>query len=297
MKNIKNKKPTLIVAIPAYNEEANIANVIDSLIHQEKKNFTMEKIVVYSDASTDNTEKIVSRISKHLRIVKLVRGNTRRGKMYRLNEIFHSCSSDILVVVDADIKLSGKNFLNHLIHDIVYDSKAQLVSAHQVPLRPANFIGKIIYASFITWDYIRLGVPNYDHLQNFCGAATAYRGIFAKTLRIPKAFNEERLYLYSQAKKVNGFRYSYSAKIFYLPVATFHDFVGLSHRSFGSKMSDVYTIPFSYKVKGLIKSFLHQPLYATLGLVLNIFIGKLRPKKIINNSPLWDISLSTKKSI
>ena len=52
---MKTHKPTVTVAISAYNEEGNINYFLKSVIKQKIKNFTLKKILVISDGSTDKT--------------------------------------------------------------------------------------------------------------------------------------------------------------------------------------------------------------------------------------------------
>ena len=301
-----NKNISLTVAIPAYNEEQNIGGVLKDLLSQTRSGFALKEIVVYSDASTDETNRIVKRFHRRSPVINLKIGKRRCGKIFRLNQIFRSNKSDVLVVLDADIGLVGNRFLQRLAGALASDDKAKMAVAHQIPLRSKNFMGKVVYASYLMWDFIRLSVPGRDHVQNFYGAATAYRSSFAKKLHIPPKLTEERLYIYLRAKEGNGFRYCDSAKILYWPVSTLPEFIKQAKRSFGKNQpildkifgpgSDSnYVIPWKYKLRGIVKSFYHQPFYTPLALAFNFFLSKLTLKTPVRNSPLWDISLSTKK--
>lgn len=306
-KNLKAKSFSVSVAISAFNEEGNIGNILNSILQQKRNNFSLRKIVVYSDGSTDETCKIVKKMQRYNPIIKLVFGKKQRGKIFRLKQIFRNCDDEILIVLDADIDLVGDNFLNHLTEVIISDPDAKMVVAHQIPLRSKSFIGKIIYASYLMWDYVRLSVPNCDHVQNFYGAATAYRGSFARTLRIPDKLTEERLYIYMMAKKTDGFCYCNSAKIVYWPVSTLAEFLKLAKRSFGNIQPEInkivgiednasYTIPWKYKFQGIAKSLYCQPFYTPFALFFNFFLSRLTLLVPSQNSPLWEVSLSTKKS-
>lgn len=56
------KKPIVIVAISAYNEEKNILNFLKSVLAQEERGFRLKEIWVHSDGSTDNTVKLVKNL-------------------------------------------------------------------------------------------------------------------------------------------------------------------------------------------------------------------------------------------
>ena len=49
------KKLTVTIGIPAYNEEANVRNLLVSLLAQKETNFKLQEIIVVSDGSTDKT--------------------------------------------------------------------------------------------------------------------------------------------------------------------------------------------------------------------------------------------------
>src|SRR5579871_2979649 len=187
------KKPTVTIAIPAYNEAANIANILDAFLKQKFQRVRLDSILVYTDGSTDNTPAIVKEKIRTSPLLKLIPGGAQKGKFYRLNQIYKDNRSDVLIVLDADIALVGLDFVEQFALTIVDDPQAMIVSAHELPILPKDFIGRVIAATYVMWDYIRWDVPNGDHVQNLYARATAYRGTFAKTLHIPDEATEERL--------------------------------------------------------------------------------------------------------
>ena len=50
-----NKKLTVSVGIPAYDEEANIKSLLEAILQQRQENFILKSIIVVSDGSTDRT--------------------------------------------------------------------------------------------------------------------------------------------------------------------------------------------------------------------------------------------------
>lgn len=304
----KMTKISVTVGIPAYNEEGNIGNLISSIRAQRKTCYRLNEIVVYSDGSDDKTVEIVKRMQKKVKHLRLVEKRRRRGKLFRLNQMFNDINDDVLVILDADIGLVGSRFFERLVEVIRRDPRAMMVVAHQILLRPRNLIGRVIYGSYFIWDQIRLSVPKCDHVQNFYGAATAYQGSFARTLKIPEGVREERMYLYLMAKQINGFRYCRRAKIVYWPATTMSDFMKLARRGFGMReerldelfgfpTSDYYKIPWGYKVRGMLKAIYLEPIFFFPGLLLNLYISKLRPKRKIFNQATWEITKSSKRPI
>src|SRR5882672_1484782 len=117
------KKITVTVAIPAFNEEENMSTIISSLFSQRTEKFLLKNVVIYTDGSTDKTVKLAKKLQNVYPKLRLKEGKTNKGKLYRLNEIFRDNTSDILVVLDADIGLSGKHFLENLVAEITSDNK------------------------------------------------------------------------------------------------------------------------------------------------------------------------------
>ena len=70
--------PTLTIGIAAYNEEANIDALLDSLLAQ-KTTIPINEILVVSDASTDKTDEIVLSY-KHRGPIRLIRLPERSGQ-------------------------------------------------------------------------------------------------------------------------------------------------------------------------------------------------------------------------
>lgn len=302
------KYPTIIIAIPAYNEEANISNILHVLLHQKVKKIRIKEIVVYSDASTDNMNKQVTEFGRKYPIVRLKKGKIRRGKYFRLNQIFKDCKADILVILDADVNLVGNNFLQTLCSILIKDSKAQMVAGRNTLLQPKNFVGKIIYAQQMIWEYVCSSIPNKDNAFNFYGTATAYKGSFVRKLRIPEVILDPHLYIYLSAKKLNGFRYCFEAEALQWCISTIEDLKKFMRRSigkrdkkleamFGSEAVIVYSVNWKHKIVGFLKALATSPFYTMLALLLQVYVTRIYSPKRINKSAVWEIVKSSKKPI
>lgn len=299
------KLPTLSVAIPSFNEEGNIKNLLISLIKQKSSNFIFKDVTVTLDGSTDNTEKLVKEIMKKYDLVKLIKNKDRRGKYFRLNQIFKKCKSDILVILDADIKIEDTHFLEKLASTIIKNPKAVLVPAHQVLIRPNSFIANIIYTELNLWNHVRWSIKGYNNQSNYFGSATAYRGSFVRKLQIPGGLSDPHLYIFLSADKINGFKYCPEAIMLEKSIATFSDFNKLLHRSigkrdqkleemFGDRVRITREIKFGNKFTGLIKSFIYEPFFTPLALLLVLYT-KFSPLMNVDKTPIWEIVKSTKR--
>lgn len=89
------------VIIAAYNEEDSIGATIENKLEQRLGDLNLNVIVV-SDASTDQTEEIVEKISARDGRVRLIRQEKRQGKTAALNRAVAECDSEIIVFSDAN---------------------------------------------------------------------------------------------------------------------------------------------------------------------------------------------------
>lgn len=93
------------IGICAYNEENNIDNLLKNLLDQAlPSSFRLREIIVISSGSTDETNKIVSKMEAEDQRIELITEKERTGKAQALNIFLEKAKGDILVVVSADTK-------------------------------------------------------------------------------------------------------------------------------------------------------------------------------------------------
>lgn len=90
----------LSVIIPAYNEQENIADVINRI--EGSLDITYELVVV-NDHSLDDTTKIVSELSKKYNNIKLVENNINKGFANAIRMGFKNATGDVVIPVMADL--------------------------------------------------------------------------------------------------------------------------------------------------------------------------------------------------
>ena len=89
----------MTVLIPAYNEEEGIASTLDTLLLQTA---VIDRIIVIDDCSTDRTAEIAAGYP-----VEVIRTPKNVGSKARaLNHVIPKCSTDLIMVVDADTFLA-----------------------------------------------------------------------------------------------------------------------------------------------------------------------------------------------
>ncbi|MBI2557924.1 glycosyltransferase family 2 protein [Candidatus Woesearchaeota archaeon] len=101
-------KPNISIVIPAYNEEKNIQECLDSI---SNSNYPLSKIkvIVVDDGSTDSTIKILKK-NKNLKILR----QNHLGKVEALNYGASKASNEFIVTIDADTILD-KNCIRELL--------------------------------------------------------------------------------------------------------------------------------------------------------------------------------------
>jgi glycosyltransferase involved in cell wall biosynthesis len=299
-----NKNSSLTIAIPAYNEIQSLPSLLSDIKNlSRQKNIRLKHLILVSDGSVDGTAEIIKNFTfPQTKITKII-DPKRKGKIYRLNQIFKLAKSKYLLILDADIKL-GKSSINNLVQSAV-KNKSLLTVSHQIPIEPTTFIGNIIYAGYSLWDDIRTSSPKYlDNVQNFYGAASLYDYDFYHYLTVPKQFHDERKYIYYSAKVHGKFVYEKSSIIYYHPVSTYQDFYIQGSRSAGidEKIQQYFkqiilntvSIPIVYKFKILLKHFFNNPFNIGLFLLLKYFVKITKISDPLLHKGMWTITSSTK---
>lgn len=301
----KEKPFTVTVGIPAYNEEANIAYLIDSILNQNQTNFVLEKIVVINDGSTDATDAIVQRVAQKNSLVTLINHGDRKGKSVRLNELYASNESDILVQFDADILLSNDDVISLMVKPF-QQSDVISVAGHNQPLPGKNFFEKVTNASDFLWQEIKKDYNKGDNIYNGSGCATALRRSFTASFRFPFGTIADQQELYFGVKKMNGrFHYAINAIVYYRSPDNVKDFIIQATRSLTEKShiksdyncdrASFYYIPRSKKIRGIISAMAKDPFYTLCAIVLQLFL-RVRAKQItsFDSNGLWKMVSSTK---
>jgi chlorobactene glucosyltransferase len=94
------------VLIPARDEARNIEAAVRSVLAQDDE---LLELLVYSDASSDGTDELVSRLAEEDSRVRLLRGRELPegwvGKPHACQRLFEAARGDVLLFMDADVRL------------------------------------------------------------------------------------------------------------------------------------------------------------------------------------------------
>lgn len=216
-------KITLSVGISAYNEQANISNVITALLYQQEVNFELKEIIVVSDGSTDQTVDLIKSFGDDR--VRLVEHSERAGKAKRLNEITELFSGDILLLTDADVLPDDQLVFDKIATQFVQSKSVDLVLTNVRPLPAVTFFESAINNFF----YAREDqLEHFDFLSTIHGARGAGLALsrkLAKEIVFPETLLIDDAFVYLYAMK-QGFKAvaAKDAVIWFRSVQTVKDF-------------------------------------------------------------------------
>jgi cellulose synthase/poly-beta-1,6-N-acetylglucosamine synthase-like glycosyltransferase len=178
--------PEITITVPTYNEEHNIARVLDDLLALDYPSLKRHVLVI-SDASTDGTDAIVRSYAD--RDVELLRLTTRRGKSAAENAAAARIRGSIVVNVDATVRLT-RGSLKALIRPFA-DPTIGVVSGRDVSVGKGDTdsaIGEQGYTGYEMW--IR---DLETRIGSIVGASGCFYGIRAEIYDpgVPEALSRD----------------------------------------------------------------------------------------------------------
>jgi len=93
---------SICAVLPAYNEAANLPDVIGELTHQLATHFTEWRVLIVDDGSTDGTAELLAELESEHPQLSHIHVRTNRGKSNALRVAFENIHDDLIVLLDAD---------------------------------------------------------------------------------------------------------------------------------------------------------------------------------------------------
>jgi len=114
-----NKRPTVSVLVPVYNEEKTITEVLNKLSELSY----IDEIIVVNDCSIDQTEKAILNLnSPKLQYFKLP---TNQGKTAAICKAKELATKDVLIIQDADLEYDPEELIDVL--NPIFSNRADVV--------------------------------------------------------------------------------------------------------------------------------------------------------------------------
>lgn len=279
------KRPTLTIGIPAYNEAKNIVRLLTELQQFRQSNYSIEKILVISDGSTDKTVELVKKLTYNN--LKLIHMKKRNGQACTQNEIIKHTSSDYLLLLNADIQINDQDFITHMLEPFEMSPDIGIVSAHVIPLPENTFVEKVL-----SWSHrVKTAMYETDPYSIYLchGRARVFSKKYYTTLIFPKIIAEDA-YSYLWAKK-KGFLFAYAeaAHVYFRSPANLHDHFLQSRRFFHGKeelslyfspaaLKNAYHLPLQEASAILISAAIQHPVLAVAYIcitIISVITGRL----------------------
>jgi glycosyltransferase involved in cell wall biosynthesis len=125
---------TLSIVVPAFNEEATLARVVEKLIQVPY----LFEIVIVDDCSTDRTLEIARQLAAQYPQVRALTHSVNRGKTDALRTGFAETKGDIVIVQDADLEYDPSEMIEVIqpivngVADVVFGSRFLVRKAARV---------------------------------------------------------------------------------------------------------------------------------------------------------------------
>src|SRR4051812_21575881 len=154
------------VGIMAYNEEANIADAIASILGQELKSGHVAELIVVASGCDDGTVPIVSDIAGNDPRVRLIEQPVREGKASAINLFLAAARSPVLLMVSADVLVDDGTIDALLRH--FEDPGVGMVGGHPIPVnRESTFMGHAVHLQWRMHDRIARETPKLGEIVAF----------------------------------------------------------------------------------------------------------------------------------
>jgi len=299
---------TVYIGIPAYNEEANIKNLLYSIQEQVEIEFRIEKIVVISDGSTDRTVEFARFVAKNDPRIEVIEDAQRKGKSERLNEFFRRAGNSTLVLFDADVVLADKFIIKKLIQPLVENSEVGLVGGSTRAVAGRTFIENAVNLTVEAFTGMREEFKGGVNPYCCDGRILALSSGFFRNFFVPPDMIANDNYMYF-ASLASGYKFSHAreAVVLFRSPATITDhfkqnkrFIAARYRLeriFGKVVPKEYQIPFLLKFKWTAKAAFKKPLHALTVGTINVFCRVKAKTDERRLNAKWFMAGSTKVDI
>ena len=154
------------IGVCVYNEEKNIANLLNSLLSQ-KTTEPIKEIIVVSSACSDKTDEIIeNNFLKSNQRIFLIKQKKREGKASAINIFLKYASGDIMVLESGDT-IPAEDTIENLTKPFK-NPKIGMTGGHPIPINdPNTFIGFTVHLLWSLHNRLALEHPKLGELVAF----------------------------------------------------------------------------------------------------------------------------------
>lgn len=154
------------VGVMAYNEQANIAHSLDSILRQKLTAKRITEVIVVASGCEDRTSAIVAEIASQEPRIRLIEQPHREGKASAINLFISAAQSPVLAMVSADVVVEDGAFdalLQHFVDPVV-----GMAGGHPIPVNSdATFLGYAVQLQWRLHDRIARESPKMGEIVAF----------------------------------------------------------------------------------------------------------------------------------
>jgi hypothetical protein len=150
----------------AYNEAANIATAIETILHQRLTVGHVAELIVVASGCTDATVPLVTAIARHDARMRLLVQERREGKASAINLFLGAARSPFLLMVGADV-LVKEGTLEALLRHFA-DPSVGMVGGHPLPVNDeGTFVGHTVQLLWRLHDRVAREAPKLGEVVAF----------------------------------------------------------------------------------------------------------------------------------
>jgi glycosyltransferase involved in cell wall biosynthesis len=300
-----NGVPRVTVAVSAFNEAHNIGVFLQSVLAQKEDGFILERILVISDGSNDDTAHIVRQYASPQ--IEFREYNKRRGKSSRLNEIYDSLESDILVQTDADVIFAHPFVVRDIIRPISENERVWMTGGNPLPVPVVTFTERAVNCTFNVYMPMRKTFNGGNNLLSADGRLLAYRRELVKQITVPEDMFANDTYTFFCCLTLgHEYRYVETAKVYFRLPQTVREHIKQNSRFVAApnRMSKFFNknlvyhnshIPRRMLLGAIARQFVRHPILCSYIFIVNVYC-RLRAAKIEHRmTAQWDMAYTTKK--
>jgi glycosyltransferase involved in cell wall biosynthesis len=296
---------TLAIGIPAFNEEKNILHLLKAILQQNTTGFTLEKIIVVSDGSTDHTATLAQSLSDERLTV--ITNKKRQGQNKCQNIILRSCQQDVVVLLNADVLPASDDFLTLLTQPLRQDSRVGLASAETIPVPPITSTEKILYPSHLLKNALGRDWNGGKNVLSSHGAARAFSKKFYQKISWPDTVPEDAYSFFRCLQLQQQFVFEPKAQVLMRLPQSLSDHIQQSHRYFlGHKrlgryfpprwIRQNYQIPRFLFGSKFLTTWFSYPWQMSVYVLMMIGVNYLIPKQV-SHASRFTMATSSKRLI